>query len=126
MPTANSRNNEALRTISWLGFLTGTLDAIAAIVLSPGTSPAIIFKFIASGYFGKSAFNGGAEMVVAGVIFHYLIAYLFTVFFYLLYPLSYSIIKNKYVVAVIWHNLAGNEHAVNTVYADWCFPGQSY
>ncbi len=106
MPTTNTYKTGALKTIIWLGFLTGSLDAIAAMLLSWGTSPEIIFKFIASGYFGKPAFNGGVEMVIAGVIFHYLIAYIFTLFFYLLYPFVQNIAKNKYVVAVIFGGIA--------------------
>jgi hypothetical protein len=39
--------------------------------------------------FGADAFKGGGEMVVAGIVFHYLIAYLFATAFYLLYPFSF-------------------------------------
>ena len=106
MPTTNTFKTQAVKTIIWLGFLTGTLDAIAAMLLSYNVSPAIIFKFIASGYFGKPAFAGGTEMIIAGVVFHYLIAYIFTLFFYLIYPFSYSLVKNKYVVAVVYGGLA--------------------
>lgn len=107
MPKTNSFKTNALITILWLGFLTGTLDAIAAMLLSYNVSPAIVFKFIASGYFGQAAFAGGAEMVVAGVVFHYLITYIFTLFLYLAYPFTYRIANdNKYVVAVVYGSLA--------------------
>ena len=77
---------KTLIRILWIGLLTGTLDGLAALILNYKISAATIFKFIASGMFGKAAFKGGAEMVVAGVVFHYLIALLFTGAFYLLYP----------------------------------------
>jgi len=95
----------ALKTILWLGFLVGTLDGLAALLLNYNAGPAPIFKFIASGVFGEEAFKGGIEMVVAGLVFHYLIAYLFSTAFYLLYPFSFSVLKNKYIVANVYGGL---------------------
>jgi hypothetical protein len=96
----------ALKNILWVGFLVGTLDGLAALLLNYNVNPAVIFKFIASGLFGKDAYAGGTEMVVAGVIFHYLIAYLFATAFYLLYPFCLSLLKNKYVVANVYGGIA--------------------
>lgn len=93
---------QALKNILWVGFLVGTLDGLAALLLNYNVGPAPIFKFIASGVFGPDAFKGGIEMVMAGIVFHYLIAYLFTTAFYLLYPFSLSLLKNKYVVANVY------------------------
>jgi len=95
-----------LKTIIWLGLLTGTLDALAAILLNLNVGPELIFRYIASGVFGKAAFAGAEEMVIAGILFHYLIAYLFTTAFYLLYPAFKSALKNKYVVAVVYGIMA--------------------
>ncbi|WP_295712947.1 hypothetical protein [Mucilaginibacter sp.] len=100
------QQNDAILTILWLCFLTGTLDGIAAIIWNYFTNGSIhadiIFKFIASGVFGKAAFNGGAEMVLAGVIFHYLIAFLFTAVFYPLYPICDKLLRNKYLIAIFY------------------------
>ncbi len=93
---------KALKNILWLGLLVGTLDGLAALLLNYNANPGLIFRFIASAIFGQDAYKGGAEMIVAGVVFHYLIAYLFTTAFYLLYPFAFSILKNKYVVANIY------------------------
>jgi uncharacterized membrane protein YagU involved in acid resistance len=41
-------------------------------------------------------------MIVAGVIFHYLIAILFTSAFYLLYPFFKKGLKNAYLIAVLY------------------------
>jgi hypothetical protein len=49
------------------------LDALAAIVIYD-VNPSAMFKFIASGAFGKSAFSAGPEMIWLGVLFHFLIA----------------------------------------------------
>lgn len=71
------------------GLIAGTLDALGAIIsytLHGGHQPARIFRFIASGAFGKQATSGGTDMVVYGVLFHYFIAFCFTTVFFLLYP----------------------------------------
>ena len=82
--------------------LTGTLDAMAALIISYKIPPATIFKFIASGWFGVSAFKGGTDMVVWGILFHYLIAALFTVVCFLLYPAVTRVLKNKYLTGIIY------------------------
>ena len=81
---------------------TGTLDAIAALLLSHKTAPSIIFQYIASGWFGESAFKGGTTMVLWGILFHYLIAATFSIAFFLLYPVFIRALKNKYVVGIIY------------------------
>lgn len=74
-PAVSSRDFSA--SILWAGFAAGTLDGLAACLryfLETGRGPAGVFKFIASGVFGRSAFAGGSDMVLAGVAFHYCIA----------------------------------------------------
>ena len=90
------------RTIILTGLLAGTLDAIAAIVVSQA-SPAAVFKFIASGAFGAGkAFSGGDIMIVWGVLFHYVIALSWTVLFFFMYPALPWIRKNKYITGLLY------------------------
>jgi hypothetical protein len=92
----------AWRAIFLTGFLAGTLDAIAAIVVSQA-SPAVVFKFIASGAFGAGeAFSGGNTMILWGVIFHYLIAFSWAVFFFFMYPAVPLLRKNKYITGLAY------------------------
>jgi len=73
--------------ILWTGFLVGSLDGLGATInylVSGNKDAAKLFQFIASGAFGKAAYSGGAAMVFMGVMFHYIVAYLFTVFFFLI------------------------------------------
>jgi len=91
-----------LTTILLTGLLTGTLDALAAIAWNYKINPAKIFQFIASGVFGKQAFNGGVEMILWGLFFHYLIACSFTVVFFITYPAFIGALKNKYVTGIIF------------------------
>lgn len=76
-------------TILYTGLLAGTLDGLAAILqhfVKGGSSPQVIFKFISSGVFGKFAFVGGLEMILFGVLFHYIIACIWTTLFFIIYP----------------------------------------
>ena len=99
MPDPKERK---LSAIIWLCFLTGTLDAIAAILISHKTSPAIIFQYIASGWFGQAAFSGGTAMVILGLVFHYLIASFFSIVFFLAYPGFAKVFRNKYLIALVF------------------------
>jgi len=92
--------------IAWTGLLTSTLDAVAAILSAHKMPVATVFKFIASGVFGKAAFAGGFEMVGAGIFFHYLIACSITAVLFVMYPMFISFLKNKYVVAVVFALIA--------------------
>ena len=90
------------RTIILTGLLAGTLDAIAAIVVSQA-SPAAVFKFIASGAFGAGkAFSGGDVMIFWGVIFHYFIAFSWTALFFFMYPALPWMRKNKYITGFLY------------------------
>src|SRR6201996_9341954 len=89
-------------TILLTCLLTGTLDAIAAIIISSKIPPAIIFKFIASGWFGKQAMSGGVGMVIGGLLFHYLIATIFSVIFFLIYPAVIKILRDKYLTGLVY------------------------
>lgn len=93
------------------GLIAGTLDILAAVAnyyINTGKTPEGVFKFIASGAFGSSAFSGGAEMIIAGILFHYLIAFGFTILFFLIYPKlkqwvsSYIIITGLIYGVIAW------------------------
>jgi len=89
-------------TIIGLCFLTGTLDAIAALLISYKISPVIIFQYIASGWFGQAAFKGGTTMVIWGILFHYLIASVYSIIFFNLYPAFIKVLKNKYLAGLLF------------------------
>ena len=77
------------RTVLLSGLLVGTLDITAALVqfyIKTGKDPLIVPKYIASAVFGKDAYAAGNKMVVYGFLFHYLIALLWTTFFFFIYP----------------------------------------
>ena len=89
-----NKSNSRTKMILLAGFLAGTLDAIAAMIVYE-VMPIPIFKFIASGAFGKAAFRGGLDMALWGFLFHYFIAYCWAILFFLLYPRIKFLSKNK-------------------------------
>lgn len=83
----------------------GTLDILAACLqffINTNKEPSVVFKFIASGVFGTKAFSGGVPMVIAGLIFHYIIALGFTFIFFFLYPKMRLVIKNSILTGVLY------------------------
>lgn len=109
MNTDSQQLKSLVRTVvvSWL--LVGTLDILAAIIqtLIGGASIERLMRYIASGIFGETAFTGGTWYPVVGLIFHYLIAFTWTILFYLLYPKLRFAPSNRLVVgigygAVVW------------------------
>jgi hypothetical protein len=77
------------KTVTLSGLLVGSLDIIAALVhfySRTGKDPLVVLKYISSAVFGKAAFSGGTRMVMLGFLFHYLIAFTWTLFFFLIYP----------------------------------------
>jgi len=76
--------------IIWTTFLAGTLDITAAFInsyLRSEVTPDIVLQYIASGVLGREAFSGGLGTAFLGLIFHYLIAFVWTLIFFKLYPL---------------------------------------
>lgn len=92
MNTITSVNKNTLlplKTIAWAGLLVGTLDMLAAIVnvrITSGKGPVVIFQYIASAVFGKEAFGENSLMPSLGLIFHFIIAYIFTIILFIIYP----------------------------------------
>lgn len=93
------------KTVFLTGLLAGTLDITAAIIhflIRGGHDPVQIFIYIASGVFGQAAYSGNAAMPVLGLIFHYVIAFIWTILFFITYPRVSLLRKNKYISAIIY------------------------
>jgi hypothetical protein len=96
----------AFKTILTAGLLAGTLDITTALVLyavRTGKNPLLVCRYIASAVFGKeAAYSGGNGMVAAGFVLHYIIAFIFTIVFFLLYPKIHVFIKNKFAAGILY------------------------
>ena len=88
---ANSKGLSAPGTILLAGIVAGILDILGAIVvyvyIMHVTTTVRLLQGIARGAFGSAAFEGGMTMALAGLAFHILIAFSFTIFYFLLFPL---------------------------------------
>lgn len=83
--------------------LVGTLSLVASIIqllLTSNRNPVLLFKFISSGYFGKKALLKGDIMVAYGIGFHYLIAGIWVLLFFAIYP------KLKWTLNQFWIGVA--------------------
>lgn len=88
------------------GAIVGTLDILAACtyyaIKTGGSNPLNVLKFVAAGVFGKDASTGGGMMILAGLIFHYCIAFAFTVFFFWLFSKTLVLARNKIMTGVLY------------------------
>jgi hypothetical protein len=97
--------NLNLKLIIKAGLIVGTLDIIAAFLsfyFKTGKNVTIVLKYIASAVFGKSAMTGGDLMVLAGLLFHYLIAFIFTIFFALIFNKLWKWFQHILLIAIIY------------------------
>lgn len=96
-------NPDAQKTILFAGITAGTLDILTGFVhyyIKTGKNPVWVLKYIASGAFGITALSGGTAVAVWGLVFHYMIAFSFTLFFFLIYPRLKFLSVNKWLTAV--------------------------
>jgi|KBSSwiS6_1023812.scaffolds.fasta_scaffold12809_2 hypothetical protein len=87
---------------AWL--IVGTLDITAASIqfyIKTGRGPVPIFKYIAGAVFPEAS-KGGTEMIIAGLVFHYIIALLVTVFFFLVFSKIAIPLVNRFFIGAIY------------------------
>ena len=87
------------------GLIVGALDILAACIqyyIKTGKNPERVLKFIASGVFGKAANTNGNIMILWGLIFHFFIAFSFTLFFFWLTDKIPSVLKNKLLTGAVY------------------------
>ncbi|MEO8362591.1 MAG: hypothetical protein ABI672_21380 [Vicinamibacteria bacterium] len=87
------------------GFVVGVLDATSAMVHAyalRGTTPDRIWKYVASGAFGPAANTGGPEMIVAGLLFHFVIATCWTGLFFVLAGKIPALLKHKVIAGILY------------------------
>lgn len=84
-------------------FIAGTLDIGAAFLnawLSNAVTPQQVLAYIASGIWGKAAYTAGPEIVVFGLLFHFMIVFACVICFFWAYP-KWSLLRQSTVLSVI-------------------------
>ena len=93
-------------TIFLSGLIAGTLDILAAViiyaVILEKTTAVKILQSIASGIFKKEAYTGGPQMVWYGLGLHYVIAFIFAWFYFIIYPYLPFLKKNFILSGVLY------------------------
>lgn len=87
------------------GLVVGSLDISAACIqyfIKTGKGPAGVLKFVASGVFGKDAFTNNTVMIFMGLLFHFIIAMLFTFFFFWLTAKIPGLLKIKVLTGIVY------------------------
>lgn len=93
------------KTVLLAGLLVGSLDIIAALVnfyINTGKDPKIVLKYIASAVLGRSAFSASNTAAIWGLLLHFLIAFIWTFFFFLLYPKLKLLFWNRIITGILY------------------------
>jgi hypothetical protein len=105
--TPTAKKPKAINTILLTGFIAGSLDAAAASInfyARTGNSPIRVWRFVASGVFGKNAYADPDSLLMPalGLLFHFCLAFSFTIFFFLLYPKIKLLARNIFVTGILY------------------------
>ena len=105
-PPTNSIFRNKSTAILLTGFTAGILDIAAACIqfyINTGRGPGPVLRYIASGVFGKKAFAGATTtMAIWGLLFHFIIAFGLTIFYYIIYPRVPWLGKHRLVAGILF------------------------
>jgi hypothetical protein len=99
--TTERSNQNLVKAIVLTGLLAGTLDITSAMLVSQ-VYPLPIGRFIATGIFGREALSGGVGMGIFGLFLHYVIAFIWTIIFFVAYPRLSILSRNKVIVGLAY------------------------
>jgi uncharacterized membrane protein YagU involved in acid resistance len=108
MSTTISKTNSpsAGKTILLSGFVAGTMDMLAAIlvysVIMQKVTTIQILHGIAAGVFGKDTVGSSTTMALIGLLFHYIIAYCFAIGYFIVYPYIPLLRKQKILSGLLY------------------------
>ncbi|HEY3404440.1 MAG TPA: hypothetical protein VGK59_13720 [Ohtaekwangia sp.] len=98
--------NRFFKTVLLTGLFVGTTDLIAAYVtqwIKTGAFSEKMLLYIAGGALGlEASMQGGNGVAFLGLLFHYFIAFAFTLFFFIIFPRLKFLSFNKYLVGMLY------------------------
>lgn len=98
-----SAPSSTAKAILTAGFIVGTLDILAATIqtLAAGGTVMRLLQYVARGALDKeTAYAGGWTTAACGLLFHYVNAFAFTVFFFAIYPRIPLLAKNRVLTGI--------------------------
>jgi hypothetical protein len=104
-PVSFIRTDKPLQVIAWAAAVAGTAKLLVMILLFwtlQGNNPAEVLQFIASGFLGNEAFNGGILAMLLGVALHTAAMFSIAWFLFVLYPLSAVISRRKWLTGIVY------------------------
>ncbi|HRO69528.1 MAG TPA: hypothetical protein PK951_04085 [Chitinophagaceae bacterium] len=93
------------KTIAWSGLLVGSLDILSALThyyIKTGKDPLNVLKYITSAVFGSDAYESEPDMTIYGLLFHYLVAFCWTILFFIIYPRLKLFAFNRVITGIIY------------------------
>jgi len=101
----NHATKSLIKAILLAGFVVGLLDAIAASVSSyfpNGIMPDAVFRYVATGVLGAEALSGGGGTALLGLLFHFVIAYGWTILFFIAYSKVNLLSRDKILAGMVY------------------------
>jgi hypothetical protein len=98
----------AFKTILLAWLTAGCLDLLAAItvysLIMQRVTTTRLLQGIARGALGNSAYEGGISTALAGVGFHFIIAFCFTIFYFFIFP-NISFLKKQRIISGLLYGI---------------------
>ncbi|WP_152969626.1 hypothetical protein [Pedobacter sp. Hv1] len=94
-----------IKLIIKAALIVGTLDILAAFLnfyIQTGKNPSIVLKYIASAALGNTAAYDPTVVILLGLLFHFVIAFAFTILFSFICDKLWYWFKNGYVIAILY------------------------
>lgn len=102
----NPSSQFPIKTVLLAWLLVGTLDITSATIhylIMGGSNPVNILVYISSAIYGPQAKEiGPPSMAILGLCLHYLIALIWTVIFFFLYPRMPAMWKNRVLTGIVY------------------------
>ena len=105
--TASGQSKIFFKSFLLTGLLAGTLDATAAMVQfmikNRGANPLKVWRYVASGALGQDVMSKDlVSVAMIGLLFHFLIAFSFTLIFFLIFPKIKILSKNLSATGLLY------------------------
>src|ERR1700761_2838916 len=98
--------NKFFKTVLLTSLLVGTTDLLYAIIsisIGSGKFPYQMLNYMAGAALGlATSMKGGTPVAFLGLLFHYIIAFLYTLFFFIIFPHIKFLSFNKYLAGMLY------------------------